>query len=67
MTRSKGWVAFSAMKQAITLEAVLRHYRVPGLRRRRDQLQGCCPIHHGHRRDSFRAHLTKNVFQCFAC
>jgi len=67
MTPSKGWVAFSAVKRAITLEAVLRHYQVPGLRRRRDQLQGCCPIHHGHRHDSFRAHLTKNVFQCFAC
>ncbi|HLB87818.1 MAG TPA: toprim domain-containing protein [Terriglobales bacterium] len=64
---SKSWVDFSTVKQAVGLEAVLRHYHVPGLRRHRDQLQGCCPIHDGNRDDSFRAHLTKNVFQCFAC
>jgi DNA primase len=61
------WADFAAVKQAVSLEAVLRHYQVPGLRRRRDQLQGCCPIHRGRRDDSFRAHLTKNIFQCFAC
>src|ERR1051326_6300061 len=62
-----GWVDFSAVKRTVSLEAVLRHYQIPGLRRHRDQLQGCCPIHRGQRDDSFRAHLTKNVFQCFAC
>jgi DNA primase len=61
------WVDFSAVKRTVSLEAVLRHYQIPGLRRRRNQLQGCCPIHRGQRDDSFRAHLTKNVFQCFAC
>jgi len=64
---SNAWVDFSAVKRAVSLEAVLRHYQVPGLRRRRDQLQGRCPIHHGKRDDSFRAHLIKNAFQCFAC
>lgn len=64
MTR---WADFAAVKQAVALEAVLRHYQIPGLRRHRDQLQGCCPIHRGQRNDSFRAHLTKNIFQCFAC
>jgi DNA primase len=64
---SKSWVDLSSVKRAVSLEAVLRHYQVPGLRRHRDQLQGCCPIHDGHRDDSFRAHLIKNVFQCFAC
>jgi len=65
MTR---WADFAAVKQAVSLEAVLCHYRIPGLRRHGDQLQGCCPIHHrGQRNDSFRAHLTKNIFQCFAC
>lgn len=64
MTR---WADFAAVKQAVSLEAVLRHYQIPGLRRHRDQIQGCCPIHRGERDDSFRAHLTKNVFQCFAC
>lgn len=62
-----GWVDFSAVKQTVSLEVVLRHYQIPGLRRHRDQLQGCCPIHQGQRDDSFRVHLTKNIFQCFAC
>jgi DNA primase len=61
------WADFSAVKRTVSLEAVLRHYQIPGLRRHRDQLQGCCPIHHGQRDDSFRAHLIKNIFQCFAC
>lgn len=49
------------------MEAILRHYQVPNLRRRQDQLQGRCPIHRGERDDSFRASLSQNVFQCFAC
>jgi hypothetical protein len=28
----RGWVDFGAVKQAVSLEAVLRHYQVPGLR-----------------------------------
>lgn len=65
--RGGRWVDFSAVKQVVSLEAVLRHYQIPDLRRHRDQLQGCCPIHHGQRDDSFRVHLRKNIFQCFAC
>ena len=61
------WVDFRAVKGAVSLEAVLRHYQVPGLRRHRNQLEGCCPIHRGQRDDSFRASLSKNVFHCFAC
>ena len=61
------WVEFGAVKQAVSLEAVLQHYQVLGLRRRRDQLEGRCPIHRGQRDDSFRANLSKNVFHCFAC
>lgn len=61
------WVDFRAVKQAVSLEAVLRHYQIPGLRRRGDGLQGPCPIHRGERNDSFRVHLSRNVFHCFAC
>lgn len=61
------WVEFGVVKQAVSLEAVLHHYQVPGLRRRRDQLEGRCPIHRGERDDSFRASLSKNVFHCFSC
>lgn len=62
------WVDFGAIKQAVSLEAVLARYRVPSLHRARPhQLAGCCPIHGGQRDDSFRAHLGKNAFHCFAC
>jgi len=64
---AEGWVDFRAVKEAVSMEAILRHYQVPNLRRRHDQLQGRCPIHRGERDDSFRASLSKNVFQCFAC
>ena len=61
------WVEFGAIKQAVSLEAALRHYRVSGLRRLGDRLEGRCPIHGGQREDSFRASLRKNAFHCFAC
>lgn len=63
----KGWVDFRAIKQAVSLEAVMRHWGVKGLRRRGDQLEGRCPIHQGERGDSFRANLARNIFHCFAC
>ena len=63
----KDWVEFDALKKAVSLEAVLRWYQVPGLRRRRHQLQGRCPIHRGKRDDSFRASLAQSAFHCFAC
>jgi DNA primase len=62
------WVDFSAIKRAVSLEMVLQRYQVPRLYRARPhQMAGCCPIHGGRRDDSFRAHLGKNVFHCFAC
>jgi DNA primase len=63
----RDWVDFGAVKQAVSLEAVLRHYQVPGLRKCCHQLVGRCPIHRGQRDDSFRASLIKNAFHCFAC
>jgi DNA primase len=63
----RGWVDFGAVKQTVSLEAVLRYYQVPGLRKCGHQLVGRCPIHRGQRDDSFRASLSKNAFHCFAC
>lgn len=62
------WVDFQAIKEAVSLEAVLEHYGVKNLRqRRRDQLEGCCPLHCGEREDAFHASLSQNVFHGFAC
>ena len=63
----RSWVDFRAVREAVSLEMVLRRYQIAGLRRRRGQLVGCCPIHRGQRDDSFRASLSKNAFHCFAC
>jgi DNA primase len=62
-----GWVDFAAVKRAASLETVLHHYQVSGLRRRWNRLEGRCPIHRGQRDDSFRVDLGKNVFHCFSC
>jgi DNA primase len=62
------WVDFGALKEAVSVEAVLSHYQVNGLRRRRrGRLQGRCPIHRGERDDAFHVDLAKNLFHCFAC
>ena len=61
------WGDFGAVKAAVSLAAVLEHYGVEKLRRRRDQREGCCPLHRGQREDAFHASLSKNVFHCFAC
>jgi DNA primase len=63
----KEWVDFRGVKWAVPMEAVLSHYRVRGLRRQRDQLQGPCPLHRGERQDSFRVRLSQNAFHCFSC
>jgi DNA primase len=68
MSDQSPWVDFRAIKEAVSLEAVLEHYAVKNLwRRRRDQLEGCCPLHGGEREDAFHASLSQNVFHCFAC
>ena len=62
------WIDFRAIQEAVSWEAVFEHYEVKKLRRRRrDQLEGCCPLHHGEREDAFHVSLSKNVFHCFAC
>jgi DNA primase len=61
------WVDFRAIKRAVSLEMALQHYQVSLHQTRPHQMAGRCPIHGGRRDDSFRAHLGKNVFHCFAC
>jgi DNA primase len=58
---------FKSIKRSVTMESVLRHYRVQLRRSGKDQYRGCCPIHHGAGRDAFHVNLARNVFHCFAC
>jgi DNA primase len=61
------WLNFREIKQSIPIEAVLGHYQWKYLRRRGDRVQGCCPIHRGHRTDAFNVDLRHNGFHCFSC
>src|ERR1700683_5257419 len=62
-----GWVDFRLIKQSVTIQMVLDHYGVNGLRKNGDELRGRCPIHKGDSGRTFQVNLSKNVFQCFSC
>ena len=62
------WVDFKAIKEAVNLEQVLRHYGVhEHLRGRGDERGGRCPIHKGEGENAFHVNFKKNVFHCFSC
>jgi DNA primase len=61
------WVDFKAVKAAVNMQAVLDRYQINWLRKKKDELQGRCPIHQGEGENAFHVHLTKNVFNCFSC
>lgn len=61
------WLDFKSIKREVSLESVLRHYRVELRRSGKDQYRGRCPIHHGDGREAFHANFARNVFHCFAC
>jgi DNA primase len=61
-------VNFAAIKQAVTLEAVLRHYQVDDLEGGRSgRYRGRCPIHQGEGRDAFHVDVRRKIFHCFSC
>jgi DNA primase len=62
-----GWVDFRLIKQSVTIQMVLDHYGVNGLRKNGDELRGRCPIHKGDGGPTFQVNVSKNVFQCFSC
>jgi DNA primase len=62
------WVDFHLIKEAVSLATVLEHYQWKSVRSRgAEHLQGCCPIHGGHRTDAFHVDLRKKIFHCFSC
>lgn len=63
-----GWVSFAEIQERVSLEQVLRSYRVDWLRPSGpDQYRGRCPIHGGEGRDAFQVNVKRSVFHCFAC
>ena len=62
------WVSFREIKSRVTLEQVLRSYRIDWLRRSGPgQYRGRCPLHGGQGVEAFHANLGRGVFHCFAC
>ena len=60
-------VDFRAVREAVTMERVLRHYGLfETLKRSGDNLSGCCPIHQGSNPTQFRVSLGKNLWNCFS-
>lgn len=61
------WVDFRQVKQSVSMQMVLDHYHINGLRKNGNELRGQCPIHKGEGARSFHVNVSKNVFQCFSC
>src|SRR5205809_3091251 len=61
-------VNFAAVKQAVAMEAVLRHYQVNDLQGGHSgRYRGWCPIHQGEGRDAFHVGVRRKIFHCFSC
>jgi DNA primase len=61
------FVDFRAVKAAVTMEQVLRHYGLlEKMKRSGDSLSGCCPIHGGTNPTQFRVSISKNCWNCFS-
>ena len=66
MAKTK-FVDFKAVKAAITMEQLLRHYGIiDQFKRTGDSLNGPCPIHKGSNPTQFRVSTTKNLWNCFS-
>jgi hypothetical protein len=63
------WVDFKAVKEAVSMQMVIEHYGIKGLRKSKDELRGACPFPGGtnSNKRAFSVNLSKNVFKCFVC
>ncbi len=67
MEEKKAWVDFKLLKSEVTIERVLDHYGINGLRRVGQELRGKCPIHRSATKSKhFSVNLSKNAFKCFS-
>ena len=61
------FVDFKAIKAALTMEQLLRHYGLlDQFKRSGDSLSGPCPIHQGTNPTQFRVSVSKNIWNCFS-
>src|SRR5262245_9329357 len=64
---TNNWVDFKVVKEKVSMQTVLDHYQINGLRKEREELVGRCPIHQGDGERAFHVSLSKNAFKCFSC
>lgn len=64
MPAHKGTIDFRKVKEIVAIEQVLESYGV-ALKRQRQQLVGCCPIHKGRNAKAFVVDPTKGAWRCF--
>ena len=62
---SRGQTDFQSVTDRITMQMVLDHYRIRGLRQQGTSLRGQCPIHQSESSaKTFQVNLVTNTFQC---
>ena len=70
MKSKSEWVDFKEIKENVSMEEILDHYGLlKGLKRRKDELIGFCPIHDEkhYNKNSFCVSTVKNNWHCFSC
>jgi len=66
VSENKKLIDFRAVREAVTMEQVLKHYGLlESMQRNGDRLSGCCPLHQGSNPTQFRVSITKNLWNCF--
>jgi DNA primase len=61
-------VNFAAVKQAVSMEAVLKCCRITYLQGGAGgRYRGRCPLHQGQGRDAFHVDVRRKIFHCFSC
>jgi hypothetical protein len=56
------WADFRVVKQSVSMQMVLDHYHINGLRKNGNELRGQCPLHKGEGARSFHVNVSKYVF-----
>lgn len=70
MKSKSEWVDFKEIKEKVSMEEILDHYGLlKGLKRRKYELIGFCPIHdqNHYNKNSFCVSTVKNNWHCFSC
>jgi DNA primase len=67
MSSKTSWVDFKLVKDTVTIQMVIDHYNITGLKKSGNELRGACPLHKGEGKRTFHVNTIKSVFNCFSC